>query len=62
MKRKKLKTKIRKTTKKLTKEEDREYPMETIEILDNLFPKGDKRRGDAILILAMAYSEGLSDK
>jgi len=34
------------------------YPKEIIDCIDKLFPKGDKRRGDALVLQAVAYLEG----
>lgn len=38
------------------------YPEEANKLLDEHFPKGDKRRGEALVILAMAFLEGQMDK
>lgn len=35
-----------------------EYPEEAFEILDEYFPKGDKKRGKAMVLLAIAFLEG----
>jgi hypothetical protein len=35
-----------------------QYPDEAIRILDQYFPKGDKRRGEVMVILAIAFLEG----
>ena len=37
-----------------------EYPEKAIELLDKYFPKGEKfsRRGEAMVILSMAFIEG----
>ena len=36
-----------------------QYPEEIIKAMDELFPKGkDKRRGDALVLQAVAYFEG----
>lgn len=34
------------------------YPEEAIELLDEYFPKGNKQRGQAMAILAVAFVEG----
>lgn len=34
------------------------YPKEIIKTIDELFPKGDKRRGDALVLQAVAFIEG----
>ena len=34
------------------------YPEKIIEAIDKLFPKGNKRRGDALVLQAVAYLEG----
>jgi hypothetical protein len=34
------------------------YPEKAIEYLDEKFPKGDKRRGEAMVLLAIAFQEG----
>lgn len=34
------------------------YPEKAIEYLDKQFPKGDKRRGEAMAILALAFQDG----
>ena len=36
-----------------------EFPEKATEYLDEYFPKGDKRRGDAIVLLCLAFLEGL---
>lgn len=35
-----------------------EYPEKIIECIDEHFPKGDKRRGDALVLQAIAFIEG----
>lgn len=35
-----------------------EYPEKIIECIDKHFPKGDKRRGDALVLQAIAFIEG----
>ena len=35
---------------------------EDMEYLDNKFPKGDKRRGEAMVLLALARKEGKNNK
>ena len=35
-----------------------EYPEKIIECIDEHFPKGDKRRGDALVLQAVAFLEG----
>jgi hypothetical protein len=34
------------------------YPDQAIELLNQYFPKGDKKRGEAMVILSMAWLEG----
>lgn len=39
--------------------EEQQYPKEIIETIEKLFPKGkDKRRGDALVLQAVAFNEG----
>jgi len=38
--------------------ENTEYPKEIIRVVNNLFPKGDKRREDALVLQTVAYLEG----
>lgn len=37
------------------------YPRESAELLNRLFPKGDKRRGDALVLMAQSFFEGRCD-
>jgi NADPH-dependent glutamate synthase beta subunit-like oxidoreductase len=37
---------------------EKEYPKEINESIDKLFPKGDKRRGDALVLQAVAFLAG----
>jgi len=37
---------------------EKEYPIKIVECIDKLFPKGDKRRGDALVLQAIAFIEG----
>jgi hypothetical protein len=41
--------------------EENKYPEKAIEVIDKYFPKGDKRRGEALVLLAVAYNEGKDD-
>ena len=36
------------------------YPDEAIKYLDKYFKKGDKRRGEAMALMAIAYFEGVN--
>ena len=36
----------------------KDYPNEAIKLVDKYFPKGHKQRGDALVILAIAFYEG----
>lgn len=35
-----------------------DYPEKIIEVMNQFFPKGDKRRGDALVLQALAFIEG----
>lgn len=37
---------------------EEEYPEKIIECMEKHFPKGDKRRGDALVLQAIAFIEG----
>lgn len=39
-----------------------EYPKKATNYLDEKFPKGDKRRGEAMTLLALAFLEGKERK
>jgi hypothetical protein len=41
--------------------EEKQYPKAILNCIDDLFPKGDKRRGDALLLQAVAFIEGLKE-
>jgi len=42
--------------------EENKYPEKAVEVIDKYFPKGDKRRGEALVLLAVAYNEGKGDE
>ena len=40
----------------------RKFPEKATKYLDEHFPKGDKRRGEALVVLALAFLEGAGVK
>ena len=41
-----------------TKNEKNNHPNQAIELLDQYFPKGSKKRGEVMAILSLAWIEG----
>ena len=39
----------------MKKEEETKFPKEIVKYIDKLFPKGDKRRGEAMVLSAISY-------